>query len=284
MADHKPKAQKAYLDLDFLSSPDARAVRILSEYFGPLHKFRQEKVKDTIVFYGSARTMPPENSARELQRAKARLQKNPDSVMHEMQMRRAEADQKMSRYYEDARRLARLITEWSLKLKGSWGRFLICSGGGPGIMEAANRGAVEAGGKTVGLCISLPYEEQGNQYITDNLAMEFHYFFMRKYWFVYMARALCIFPGGFGTLDEMMDLLTLLQTRKIRRKLPVIMYGSEYWKQVIDFDALVRWGTISPEDVDLISYSDTPEHAFKVLTDALTDTNGRPYGRKYGEG
>ncbi|MCC6483695.1 MAG: LOG family protein [Armatimonadetes bacterium] len=284
MADHKSKAQRAYLDLEFLASPDARAVRILSEYFGPLHRFREEKVKDTVVFYGSARTMQPDIAERELQRAEMRLLKNPDSVLHQMQLRRAEADFKMSHYYEDARKLAYMITEWALSLKGSWNRFLVCSGGGPGIMEAANRGAAEAGGKTIGLGISLPFEEQCNSYITDKLAMEFHYFFMRKYWFVYMSRGLCIFPGGFGTLDELMDLLTLLQTRKIRRRLPVIMYGSEYWKEVVNFEALVKWGTISPEDLDLITYSDSPEHAFEVLIEALTDSNGRATSRKHSAG
>ncbi len=155
-------------------------------------------------------------------------------------------------------------------------RYLICSGGGPGIMEAANRGAAEAGGKTVGLTISLPFEEQGNQYISENLAMEFHYFFMRKYWFVYMARALVIFPGGFGTLDEMMDLLTLLQTRKIRRRLPVVMYGSEFWNEVLDLQALVKWGTISPQDLDLVHFCDDPQSAFDHLVTALEGRDRKP--------
>lgn len=275
---------KAYSDSEFLASPDARAVRILCEYFQPLRKFRENKVKDTIVFYGSARTMRPDAAAAEAERARKLLVGDPDSDALQLQARRAESDLRMSQYYSDARTLARMLTEWSLTLPGPWSRFLICSGGGPGIMEAANRGAIEAGGKTVGLTISLPFEEQGNEYITSSLAMEFHYFFMRKYWFVYMARALVIFPGGFGTLDEMMDLLTLLQTKKIRRRLPIVMYGSEYWKDVINFEALVKWGTISPEDVDLVTYCDTPDQAFEHLTSVLTRSDGRPKGRKAGGG
>lgn len=274
---------KAYLDSDFLLSPDARLVRILSEYLYPLKRFREEKVKDTIVFYGSARTPDPRAAAAELDRIRQRIRKNPHDQNAHDHLARAEADVTMSRYYEDARELARMITEWSLKMPGPWHRFLICSGGGPGIMEAANRGARDAGGKTVGLTISLPFEEQNNRYISDSLAFEFHYFFMRKFWFVYMARALCIFPGGFGTLDELMDLLTLLQTKKIRRRLPVVMYGSDYWKDVLNFDALVKWGTISPEDLRLIRYCDTPQDAFDHFTQELMGPEGRPMPRRQGD-
>jgi len=271
---------KAYADSEFLASPDARTVRILCEYFQPLRKFRENKVKDTIVFYGSARTLERAPAQAALEQARGLLAADPQSEQIQARFQRAEADLRMSQYYEDARTLARMLTEWSLALPGPWGRFLVCSGGGPGIMEAANRGASEAGGKTVGLTISLPFEPQGNEYITGSLAMEFHYFFMRKYWFVYMARALVIFPGGFGTMDEMMDLLTLLQTRKIRRRLPVVMYGSEFWNDVLNLDALVKWGTIGAQDLDLVKFCDTPQEAFDHLTAALLGKDTKPVPSK----
>lgn len=280
MARKQSKVSKSYLNTDFLMSPDARVLRILSEYLYPLKKFREEKVKDTIVFYGSARIMEPGDAAGAEKRARERLAKSPADELLQKNLQRAEADLEMAKYYEDARTLAHMLTKWSRSFSGPWHRFLVCSGGGPGIMEAANRGAAEAGGKTVGLTISLPYEEQGNEFISENLGFEFHYFFMRKYWFVYMARALVIFPGGFGTLDELMDLLTLLQTRKIRRKLPVVMYGSKFWNDVINLDALVKWGTISPEDLDLIQFCDTPEEAYEHLTKELTTISGKPLSRK----
>ncbi|MGQ9809048.1 MAG: LOG family protein [Armatimonadota bacterium] len=276
MPENHRKPKKAYLDPDFLQSPDARVLRILAEYLGPLRKFRDEKVKDTIVFYGSARTPDPEQARKALERARRRLRQHPADEKLRQELERAEIGVQMSRYYDEARTLARMLTEWALARPGPWNRYLICSGGGPGIMEAANRGAAEAGGKTVGLTISLPFEEQGNSYITENLAMEFHYFFMRKYWFVYMARALVIFPGGFGTLDEMMDLLTLLQTRKIRRRLPVVMYGSEFWNEVLSLQALVKWGTISPQDLDLVHFCDDPQSAFDHLVAALEGKDRKP--------
>lgn len=280
MARKQSKVSKSYLNTDFLMSPDARVLRILSEYLFPLKKFREEKVKDTIVFYGSARIMEPGDAARAEKRARERVAKSPADEILQKNLVRAEADLEMAKYYEDARTLAHMLTKWSRSFSGPWHRFLVCSGGGPGIMEAANRGAAEAGGKTVGLTISLPYEKQGNEFISENLGFEFHYFFMRKYWFVYMARALVIFPGGFGTLDELMDLLTLLQTRKIRRKLPVVMYGSRFWNDVINLDALVKWGTISPEDLDLIRFCDTPEDAYEHLRRELTTHSGKPLSRK----
>lgn len=280
MARKQSKVSKSYLNTDFLMSPDARVLRILSEYLYPLKKFREEKVKDTIVFYGSARIMEPGDAASVEKRARERLARSGEDELARRNLERAEADLEMARYYEDARTLAHMLTRWSRGFDGPWHRFLVCSGGGPGIMEAANRGAAEAGGKTVGLTISLPYEEQGNEFISENLGFEFHYFFMRKYWFVYMARALVIFPGGFGTLDELMDLLTLLQTRKIRRKLPVVMYGSKFWNEVINLEALVKWGTISPEDLDLIRFCDTPEEAYEHLTRELTTSSGKPLPRK----
>src|SRR5579862_5121501 len=222
----------AYLNEIFLESPDARALRILSEYLEPLSHFRDEKIQDTIVFFGSAR-------------------------LHE--------DGPMGQYYRDARTLARLITEWSDQIADTTRRFVICSGGGPGIMEAANRGAQDAGGLTIGLNIGLPSEQRPNPYITPELSFEFHYFFMRKFWFAYLAKALVVFPGGFGTLDEMCEILTLTQTQKLAKKVTILLYGSDYWKEIINFEALVKYGMISPDDLDLFQYADTPDAAFELL-------------------
>jgi len=227
----------AYLNETFLESPDARGLRILSEYLEPLSHFRDEKIQDTIVFFGSARI--------------------------------AEEGQ-LSEYYRDARTLARLITEWSSKIEPQFHRFVICSGGGPGIMEAANRGASDAGGKTIGLNIGLPFEQLPNPFITPELSFEFHYFFMRKFWFAYLAKALVIFPGGFGTLDELFEILTLAQTRKLESKIVIVLYGSKFWKEVLNFEALVRYNTISPEDVHLFQYADDPESALAILQHELT--------------
>src|ERR1051326_9046327 len=224
----------AYLNETFLESPDARGLRILSEYLEPLSHFRDEKIQDTVVFFGSARITED------------------------------------SEYYRDARTLARLITEWSSKIDAPFHRFVICSGGGPGIMEAANRGASDAGGKTIGLNIGLPFEQQPNPYITPELSFEFHYFFMRKFWFAYLAKAMVIFPGGFGTLDELCEILTLAQTRKIEKKIVIVLYGSAYWKEVLNFNALVKYGTISPSDLNLFQYADTPEEALSILQVFLT--------------
>lgn len=227
----------AYKNESFLDSPDARCLRILSEYLWPLSHFRRQNIEDTIVFFGSARIR--EEGA-------------------------------LGRYYAEARELARLLTEWSESLPDHTRRFVICSGGGPGIMEAANRGASEAGGKTVGLNIGLPFEQWPNPYITPELSFEFHYFFMRKFWFAYLGRALVVFPGGFGTLDELCEILTLAQTQKIENKIAILLYGTQYWKEVLNFDALVRYGTISAEDLKLFQYADSPGDAFALLRDALT--------------
>jgi uncharacterized protein (TIGR00730 family) len=228
----------AYKNEEFLDSPDARALRILSEYLEPLSHFRRERIRDTIVFFGSARLEA--------------------------------GDGPLSHYYDDARTLARLLTEWSEELKNSSRRFVICSGGGPGIMEAANRGAADAGGKSIGLNIGLPFEQMPNPYITPELCFEFHYFFMRKFWFAYLAKALIVFPGGFGTMDELMEILTLVQTRKLAKKMIIVLYGSKFWKEIINFEALVRYGTISPEDLRLFQYADDPETAMKLLKEGLT--------------
>jgi uncharacterized protein (TIGR00730 family) len=228
----------AYKNEDFLDSADARAVRILSEYLEPLSHFRREKIRDTVVFFGSARIHPPESP--------------------------------LARYYEDARTLARLLTEWSEEIKNSSRRFVVCSGGGPGIMEAANRGAAEGGGKTIGLNIGLPFEQFPNPYISPELCFEFHYFFMRKFWFAYLAKALVVFPGGFGTMDELMELLTLAQTGKLAKKMVIVLYGSDYWKEIVNFDALVKYGTISPEDLELFQFADDPQTALSILKEGLT--------------
>jgi uncharacterized protein (TIGR00730 family) len=232
-----PRRPVAYRNQKFLDSPDARALRILSEYLEPYSHFRREKVRDTAVFFGSARS---------------------------------EENGLLASYYEQARELARLITEWSNQLPDHARRFVVASGGGPGIMEAANRGALDAGGKSVGLNIGLPFEQLPNPYITSELSFQFHYFFMRKFWLVYMAKAMVFFPGGFGTLDELMEVLTLVQTQKLNKKIIILLYGSEFWKEVLHFEVMLRHGTISPEDLQLFHYADDPGTAMKILQDGLT--------------
>ncbi|MBI4461209.1 MAG: TIGR00730 family Rossman fold protein [Acidobacteria bacterium] len=233
----------AYKNEAFLDSPDARPLRILSEYLEPYAHLRREKIRDTIVFFGSAR---------------------------------AEERNFLGRYYQEARTLARRIAEWSEQLPDAGRRFVVCTGGGPGIMEAANRGAQEAGGKTVGLNIGLPFEQLPNSYITPSLSFEFHYFFMRKFWFAYLAKAMVFFPGGFGTMDELMEVLTLVQTQKVNKKIIIVLYGSEFWKDVVHFDRLARYETISESDLALFQYADDPETAFRILQEGLTKYYLRP--------
>ncbi|MBM3811672.1 MAG: TIGR00730 family Rossman fold protein [Acidimicrobiia bacterium] len=228
----------AYRNEEFLNGRDGRSIRILSEYLQPLSHFREAMVHDTVVFFGSART---------------------------------EEDGPMGRYYLEARELARRVTEWSDSLTDAQRRFVVTTGGGPGIMEAANRGAIDAGGKTIGLNIGLPFEQEPNPYITPELCFEFHYFFMRKFWFAYLAKALVVFPGGFGTLDELSELLTLAQTRKLEKRIVIILYGSSFWKEVLNFEALVKYGMISKEDLDLFEYADDPDTALAILRDGLTE-------------
>ncbi len=258
----------AYHDLEFLESTDARPIRILAEYLEPLRRFRMHNIQDTVVFFGSARTVSrqfAEDAVAQLDTDGSRA-----AADYEAALKRAKKALDWSRYYEDARQLAHMLTEWSLSLEEPRRRFVVCSGGGPGIMEAANRGAHEAGGKTVGLNIRLPFEQGPNRYISEGLHFEFHYFFMRKFWFAYLAKALVIFPGGFGTLDEMFEILTLSQTRKLSKKLCVLLYGSHYWKDVFDLQPLLEWGAISEADLDLLCHVDTPAEAFKQLKDHLT--------------
>jgi hypothetical protein len=284
------KAPLAYENPAFLNSPDGRALRILSEYQEPLSRFRRERIQDTVVFFGSARfaNLSSAQSALQLLEKPGSAIPAPeheqpatlDGALHgrenSLKLKRAQAAVEMARYYEDARNLAFLLTKWSMKLPSKRHRFVVTSGGGPGIMEAANLGASEAGGKTIGLNIRLPFEQFPNRYITPELNFEFHYFFMRKYWFAYLAKALVIFPGGFGTLDELFEILTLAQTEKLAKKIIVIIYGKEYWNRVLNLDALVDSGTISPEDKELFCYVDTPEEGFEMLRQGLTKYHLQP--------
>jgi hypothetical protein len=264
-----PRAEKAYKNTEFLNSPDARSLRILSEFLEPLRRFRYAGVRDTIVFFGSARTKPRKDALAQMRSTQRRIKRSRriTSVMQN-ELERAESDLEMSRYYEDAVELSRLLTQWSKKLYDQH-RFVVCSGGGPGIMEAANKGAYLAKGKSIGLNISLPFEQYPNRYISEKFNFEFHYFFMRKFWFAYLGKAFVMFPGGFGTLDEMMEVLTLLQTSKIKKKVTLVLYGSEYWRNVIDFDAMVRYGMIGRGDMDLFVQLNTPTEAFQYLTTEL---------------
>ena len=264
---------KAYKNLDFLNSDPARNIRILCEMTEPGLRFAEQNVEDTIVLFGSARTKPIVIAERELAVIKSAI-KDPDNltVEEKRSLQQAECAIKSAPYYDAAIQLSESLTRWSMSLsKDHQRRFLICSGGGPGIMEAANLGAHNAGGKSVGLGISLPFEQGVNEYIPKELQFEFHYFFVRKYWFVLLAKALVAFPGGFGTMDELFETLTLVQTKKIEEVPPIVLFGSEFWNNVCDFDALVKWGTISSEDVDLFKIVDTVEEAHDYIVDCLTE-------------
>ena len=276
--------EKAYKNIEFLNSPNARVIRILSEYIEPQARFRRLGIKDTVVFFGSARILPMGEARERLSdvRRKIKLAEKKRAAPREVsrllaELKAAESGVEMSRYYEDAAALSEMLTKWSRK-KSTKGdkRFVVCSGGGPGIMQAANKGAIRAGGLSIGLNISLPHEQFPNQFISPELEFEFHYFFMRKFWFVYLAKALVVFPGGFGTLDELMEVLTLLQTGKIRKKMTVLIYGTSYWKKIINFDALVEAGAINRSDLDMISFADDPVTAFKFLTKGI----GTNYGSR----
>ncbi len=252
-------AVKAYHNTEFLNSRPARPIRILTEYIEPESRFEEFDIQDTLVVFGSARILSREKALTALEEAK---QDGGDVA-------KAERDLEMSKYYEAARELSRRLTEWSKKLKGSTKRFVICSGGGPGIMEAANRGASEANGENIGLNISLPFEQNDNPYITRRLSLEFHYFFMRKFWFNYLAKAIIVMPGGFGTLDEFMETVTLIQTTKIKKKLPMVLFGTEFWSRILHFEPMAEYGTISPDDVDLFFRTDSIDEAFDYLTTEL---------------
>ena len=280
MADQELKpAPLAYQNEQFLNSPDGRILRLLSEYSEPLSRFRREQIQDTVVFFGSARIPSPDHATTRLSEVRG----NGAHVAAGQQARdlkRAEAAVDMARYYEDARRLAHMLTEWSTQIPAKRHRFVVTTGGGPGIMEAANLGAHEAGGKTIGLNINLPFEQNPNPYITPSLNFEFHYFFMRKFWFAYLAKALVIFPGGFGTLDEFFEIVTLAQTEKLAKKIVIVIYGSEYWKKIINFEAMVDAGVISEPDLDLFKMSDSPEESFEFLKAGLTKHHLAPQQAK----
>lgn len=260
--------QKAYKNLDFLNSPDARIIRILAEFLEPQSRFKKLNVKDTIVFFGSARIVDRKTAQKMYNEVK---KLDPKKVKNfPERLRKAQVALEMSKYYEDALQLSKMLTEWSLSLPSEGRRFVVCTGGGPGIMEAANRGARLGKGKTIGLNISIPTEQFVNKYVNEELSFEFHYFFMRKFWLVYLAKALVIFPGGFGTMDELMEVLTLIQTGKIAKKMAVIIYGSSYWKKVINFDAMIEHGCIDKKDTNIFTLCDTPEQAFNELKNFLT--------------
>jgi uncharacterized protein (TIGR00730 family) len=244
MSNKPGRDQLAYEKPEFLHSPEARSVRILSEYLDPLREFRLNHIHDTLVFFGSARIPAPED---------------PHFPTHTM-----------GRYYEECRELAKRLTEWSMSLTNTERKFVVCTGGGPGIMEAANRGAHDAGGLSIGLNIGLPMEQAPNPYITKDLSFEFHYFFMRKFWFSYLAKALIVFPGGFGTLDELTEILTLVQTRKLHKKMVCLLYGTSFWRKIMNFDALVETGMISQEDLNLFVFADDVDTAFDILKSGLT--------------
>jgi len=280
-------APLAYENSAFINSADGRILRILAEYQEPMARFRRERVQDTVVFFGSARFR-----ALDVARAQFELLENSGSAqpapkeeqpidieeveaseVSGQKLLRAGAAIEMAAYYEDARKLAFMLASWAKTLQGPRHRFVVTSGGGPGIMEAANRGAHEAGAKTIGLNIKLPFEQEPNPYITPALNFDFHYFFMRKYWFAYLAKALVIFPGGFGTLDEMFEILTLVQTHKLAKKITVVIYGSTYWKSVVNLDILAEKGAIAVSDLDLFHFADTPEEAFELLKRGLTENH-----------
>jgi uncharacterized protein (TIGR00730 family) len=259
----------AYENETFVNSPDGRILRILSEYMEPIARFRREQIQDTVVFFGSAR-FHSRNAAEDqlAQVESSSVQLSGDQF--EPTRKRALAAVDMARYYEDARKLAFLLSKWSVQIPARRRRFVVTTGGGPGIMEAANLGAQQAGAKTIGLNIALPFEQSPNPYITPSLNFEFHYFFMRKFWFAYLSKALVIFPGGFGTMDELFEILTLAQTQKLAKKILVVIYGSEYWNRLLNFQTMVDAGTISPEDLELFKIVDSPEEGFEFLRDGLT--------------
>ena len=260
----------AYQDPEFLESEESRPLRILAEYLEPLRRFKAQDIQDTVVFFGSARIHSREHAEQALERLERRFGARAVGEREEHLMRGRKAVQ-WSRYYEEARELAFIFTKWSMSLNSPHHRFVVTSGGGPGIMEAANRGAFEAGGKTIGLNIKLPFEQGANRYITEGLQFEFHYFFMRKFWFAYLAKSLVIFPGGFGTLDEMFEILTLMQTEKLQKQIQIILYGTDYWDPILNLEPMAEWGAINQADMHLLQRANTPAEGFELLKAHLTE-------------
>ncbi len=275
MEKKRKRPEKAYKNLEFLNSPDARPIRILAEFIEPNVRLQKFKIHSTVVFFGSARVRPHETAKKELKEIAAEYESDPTPEKERL-LSAARLRLRLSKYYEEATELARLITEWAKIPNSRRQKLYVCTGGGPGIMEAANKGAALAKGKSMGLNISLPHEQEPNPYISEELMFEFHYFFMRKFWLVYMAKALVIFPGGFGTLDEMTEVLTLLQTKKIHRPLPIIIFGQDYWKEIIDVEAMARWGTIAYEDLNMFQFVNSAEEAFKILKPYLESLDLKP--------
>ena len=265
----KKLLQKAYENEDFLNSSDARILRILAEFLEPQGKFKKLNVADTIVFFGSARILPKDQALKALKKFNTLDPKKTKGFADKL--RAAQHAVLMSNYYEDAVKLSKRLTEWSLGLKSSSNRFIICTGGGPGIMEAANKGAKLAGGLSVGLNISIPFEQFVNKYVSPDLSFEFHYFFMRKFWFAYLAKALIVFPGGFGTMDEFFEIMTLVQTGKIKKKLLLVVYDEKYWRSILNLENLHNHGMINKEDVNLFSFCNTVDEAFNVITKHFED-------------
>ena len=283
MTDQLKSAPVAYENELFLNSPDGRILRMLSEYQEPLARFRREQIQDTVVFFGSARFQGRKDAEKNLAAVENNHAAVPADKLQE-DLKLAQAGLDTARYYEDARKLAFLLTKWSVQIPARRRRFVVTTGGGPGIMEAANLGAHEAGGKTIGLNIQLPFEQHPNPYVTPSLNFQFHYFFMRKFWFAYLAKGLVIFPGGFGTMDELFEILTLAQTDKLAKKILVIIYGSEYWNKIINFQAFVDAGAVSPGDLDQFKIVDSPDEAFEYLRDGLTKYHLGGTPKKAGEG
>ncbi len=269
---HHHTSKVAFRNQEFMESVAARPIRILSEYLDPLARLRREGVGDTIVIFGSARIGPRSEAVAHLKRARRDLQRRVSAARRDRlrkALRTAHSAVAMSRYYEEARELSRRITAWAKTFGERPRRFVVCSGGGPGIMEAANRGAAEAGGKSIGLSIELPHEQFPNSYISPELSFNFHYFFMRKLWFAQLAKALIVFPGGFGTMDELWEMLTLLQTGKVPRSNMILIYGRRYWDQVLDWRAMVRWGTVTEHEYNLLEFADTVDEAFERIKAGL---------------
>ncbi len=261
------KVTKAYKNLEFLNSSNARTVRMLAEYYEPKSRLEKNNIQDTIVFFGSARLKSRKESLEILREKQALFvkKKAKSSVV-----KQAEKQLEMSRYYEEADELAKKLTIWSRNLPTDKRRFTICSGGGPGIMEAANKGAKKGGGPSIGFNISIPFEQYVNPYVDPENTFEFHYFFMRKFWFAYLAKALVVFPGGFGTLDELMEVLTLVQTRKIKKDMKIIIYDEIFWKEIVNFEALIDHGVISKGDMKLFTFCNNVEQAYNEITGYLT--------------